>query len=228
MKPEKQVGRRATLSVRSARVPVSRRPRPRRSLRGAAADSGSNEEKRKARYQANSPDVQRLSAASIVIQRSRTEEAAVLDQQERKIMHGTACWRARCQIIRRKAALFDRRSFLRRSGLVAGSLATVGVLQLGSVRKAEAGPPPPARRGAHPPQEHVHSLFGGLFGHCRGRKMVCGLDRSLTYDSPINRGSHAAKGAAAGDDVPDRASIAPPDSNSWTVQWKSDFLGSGH
>ena len=41
----------------------------------------------------------------------------------------------------------DRRSFLRRSGLVAGGLATLGALPLGSVRKAEAGRRrPPARR----------------------------------------------------------------------------------
>ena len=37
----------------------------------------------------------------------------------------------------------DRRAFLRRSGLVASSLAALGALPLGSVRKAEAGPPPP-------------------------------------------------------------------------------------
>ena len=36
----------------------------------------------------------------------------------------------------------DRRAFLRRSGLAAGSLAALGALQLGSVRKAEAGAPP--------------------------------------------------------------------------------------
>src|SRR6516165_12574738 len=36
----------------------------------------------------------------------------------------------------------DRRSFLRRSGLVAGSLATLGALPLASVRRAQAGPPP--------------------------------------------------------------------------------------
>jgi formate dehydrogenase major subunit len=35
----------------------------------------------------------------------------------------------------------DRRAFLRRSGLVAGGLATLGALPLGSVRKAQAGPP---------------------------------------------------------------------------------------
>ena len=36
----------------------------------------------------------------------------------------------------------DRRSFLRRSGLVAGSLASLGALPLTSVRQAQAGPPP--------------------------------------------------------------------------------------
>jgi hypothetical protein len=38
----------------------------------------------------------------------------------------------------------DRRSFLRRSGLVAGSLAALGTLPLTTLRRAEAGPPPPA------------------------------------------------------------------------------------
>ena len=38
----------------------------------------------------------------------------------------------------------DRRTFLRRSGLAAGGLAALGALPLGGVRKAEAGPPPPA------------------------------------------------------------------------------------
>ena len=40
----------------------------------------------------------------------------------------------------------DRRSFLRRSGLAAGSLAALGALPLTGVRKAEAGPP--AAKGA--------------------------------------------------------------------------------
>ena len=38
---------------------------------------------------------------------------------------------------------FDRRTFLRRSGLAAGGLTALGTLPLGSVRKAKAGPPPP-------------------------------------------------------------------------------------
>src|ERR1700733_9663904 len=38
----------------------------------------------------------------------------------------------------------DRRSFLRRSGLVAGALAGLGGLPLGTVRKAAAGAPAPS------------------------------------------------------------------------------------
>jgi hypothetical protein len=49
----------------------------------------------------------------------------------------------------------DRRSFLRRSGLVAGSLATLGALPLANLRKADAGPPPPAGEGPE--------RFPGLF-----------------------------------------------------------------
>ena len=38
----------------------------------------------------------------------------------------------------------DRRDFLRRSGLVTGGLAALGSIPLGAIRKAQAGPPPPA------------------------------------------------------------------------------------
>jgi formate dehydrogenase major subunit len=38
----------------------------------------------------------------------------------------------------------DRRAFLKRSGVAAGALAALGSLPLGGIRKADAGPPPPA------------------------------------------------------------------------------------
>jgi formate dehydrogenase major subunit len=38
---------------------------------------------------------------------------------------------------------WDRRAFLKRSGVTAGALAALGSLPLGSIRKAEAGPPAP-------------------------------------------------------------------------------------
>ncbi len=89
----------------------------------------------------------------------------------------------------------DRRSFLRRSGLVAGGLATLGALQLGSVRKAEAGPPPPA--GAKV------TIRKNICTHCSVGCTVTAevandvwIGQEPSWDSPINRGSHCAKGAS--------------------------------
>ena len=89
----------------------------------------------------------------------------------------------------------DRRAFLRRSGLVAGGLATLGALPLASVRKAEAGPPPPA--GAQV------TIRKNICTHCSvGCTVVAEVANGVWigqepgWDSPINRGSHCAKGAA--------------------------------
>ena len=89
----------------------------------------------------------------------------------------------------------DRRAFLRRSGIAAGSLAAVGALQLGSVRKAEAGPPP--ARGA------AVTLRKNMCTHCSvGCTVMAEVSNGVWigqepgWDSPINRGSHCAKGAA--------------------------------
>ena len=89
----------------------------------------------------------------------------------------------------------DRRAFLRRSGIAAGSLAAVGALQLGSIRKAEAGPPP--ARGA------AVTLRKNMCTHCSvGCTVMAEVSNGVWvgqepgWDSPINRGSHCAKGAA--------------------------------
>ena len=89
----------------------------------------------------------------------------------------------------------DRRSFLRRSGLVAGSLATLGALPLARVRKAQAGPPPPA--GAEV------TTRKNICTHCSVGCTVTAevangvwIGQEPSFDSPINRGSHCAKGAA--------------------------------
>ena len=94
----------------------------------------------------------------------------------------------------------DRRSFLRRSGLAAGGLATLGALPLTSLRKAEAGPPPPA--GAQLTSRK------NFCTHCSVGCSVIGevangvwVGQEPDYDSPINRGSHCCKGAAVRDDV---------------------------
>jgi len=89
----------------------------------------------------------------------------------------------------------DRRTFLRRSGIAAGSLAALGALQLGSVRKAEAGPPP--AKGA------AVTLRKNICTHCSvGCTVIAEVSNGVWigqepgWDSPINRGSHCAKGAA--------------------------------
>src|SRR5712691_5162388 len=88
-----------------------------------------------------------------------------------------------------------RRSFLRRSGLVAGGLATLGALPLASMRKAKAGPPPPA--GAQV------TIRKNICTHCSVGCTVTAevangvwIGQEPSWDSPLNRGSHGAKGAA--------------------------------
>ena len=89
----------------------------------------------------------------------------------------------------------DRRAFLRRSGLAAGGLAALGTLPLGSVRQAKAGPPPPA--GAQVTTRKsicTHCAVG-----CTVTAEVANgvwIGQEPSWDSPINRGSHCAKGAS--------------------------------
>ncbi|MGA7254349.1 MAG: formate dehydrogenase subunit alpha [Pseudolabrys sp.] len=87
----------------------------------------------------------------------------------------------------------DRRSFLRRSGLVATGIATIGALPLATVRKAEAAGPNMA--GA--------TIRKSICTHCSvGCTVIAEVSNGVwvgqepAWDSPINRGSHCAKGAA--------------------------------
>jgi formate dehydrogenase major subunit len=89
----------------------------------------------------------------------------------------------------------NRRAFLRRSGLVASSLAALGSMPLASVRKAQAGPPPPA--GAQ------ITIRKNICTHCSVGCTVTAevangvwIGQEPSWDSPFNRGSHCAKGAA--------------------------------
>jgi formate dehydrogenase major subunit len=89
----------------------------------------------------------------------------------------------------------DRRAFLRRSGLAAGGLAALGTLPLGSVRQAKAGPPPAA--GAQV------TIRKSICTHCAVGCTVTAevangvwIGQEPSWDSPINRGSHCAKGAS--------------------------------
>src|SRR5262245_32616490 len=89
----------------------------------------------------------------------------------------------------------DRRTFLRRSGLAVGGLAAIGALPLASVRKAEAGPPPVAGS----PLTRTKAICT----HCSvGCTVIAEVQNGVWigqepgWDSPINRGSHCAKGAS--------------------------------
>ena len=89
----------------------------------------------------------------------------------------------------------DRRSFLRRSGVAAGALAGLGALPLGNVRKAR-----PGRR-----RRRVRRSSGarGVCTHCAVGCTVTAevangvwIGQEPSWDSPIDRGSHCAKGAS--------------------------------
>ena len=87
----------------------------------------------------------------------------------------------------------DRRNFLRRAGLVATGLATIGALPLATVRKAEAAGPNVA--GA--------TIRKSICTHCSvGCTVTAEVSNGVwvgqepSWDSPINRGSHCAKGAS--------------------------------
>ena len=89
----------------------------------------------------------------------------------------------------------DRRAFLRRSGLAAGGLAALGALPLASMRKAEAGPPPATGAAV--------AIRKSICTHCAVGCTVMAevangvwIGQEPSWDSPINRGSHCAKGAS--------------------------------
>ena len=163
MKPEDKttVGRREFLRVLGAGAAS---PRRRRRLRRAAkADTETNDEKRKARYK----ETDHVKTFYRVNRYPTLREAHRADQENRT--PGTPRHRSPPRSPIESGGGLDRRTFLRRSGLAAGGLAALGALPLGSVRKAEAGPPPAARRRGHHPQEHLHALLGRL--HRDGRSV---------------------------------------------------------
>jgi len=89
----------------------------------------------------------------------------------------------------------DRRAFLRRSGLAAGGLATFGALPLATVRKADAAAAGPLTSGA--------TIRKSICTHCSVGCTVTAevangvwVGQEPSWESPINRGSHCAKGAS--------------------------------
>src|SRR4029078_7465809 len=79
--------------------------------------------------------------------------------------------------------------------IAAGSLAALGSMPLTTVRKAEAGPPPPAGAAV--------TIRKSVCTHCSVGCTVTAevangvsIGQQRSWDSPINRGSHCAKGAS--------------------------------
>jgi formate dehydrogenase major subunit len=115
----------------------------------------------------------------------------LIKRTEREARRGTLA----AALASQSGGALDRRSFLRRSGLVAGGLATLGALPLASVRKAEAGPPP--KPGA--PLETRKSICTHCSVGCTVTAEVQNgvwIGQEPSWDSPFNRGSHCAKGAS--------------------------------
>ena len=90
--------------------------------------------------------------------------------------------------------VLDRRTFLRRSGLAAGAGAAIGLMPLGlgaqGACRAED-----RRRTDGNQKEHLHALLGRLHRHGRSAERRLGRP-GAGWESPINRGTHCAKGAA--------------------------------
>jgi formate dehydrogenase major subunit len=88
----------------------------------------------------------------------------------------------------------DRRSFLKKSGLAAGGLAAFSALSAGTIRKAEAGPMKPGVPVVSRKNICTHCSVGcSVVGEMQNGVWV---GQEPAWDSPINRGSHCAKGAA--------------------------------
>src|SRR3989442_6177519 len=92
------------------------------------------------------------------------------------------------------SGVLDRRTFLQRSGLAAGAGAVIGLMPLGSVRKAQAGP-----KIVGAPTE----IKKNVCTHCSvGCTVIAEVQNGVwvgqepAWDSPLNRGSHCAKGAS--------------------------------
>ena len=88
----------------------------------------------------------------------------------------------------------DRRSFLARSGLAVGGVAAIGGLGVTSVQKAEAGPMKPGVKIERKKNICTHCSVG-----CTVIAEVqdgVWLGQEPAWESPINRGTHCAKGAA--------------------------------
>jgi formate dehydrogenase major subunit len=90
----------------------------------------------------------------------------------------------------------DRRAFLRRSGLTAGGLAALGSLPFASVRKAKAATVPGPGTAPIVLKKNICTHCSvGCTVHAEVQNGVW-TGQEPAWESPINRGTHCAKGAA--------------------------------
>ena len=123
---------------------------------------------------------------------SELREAPVLIKRtEREARRGTLA----ASLANQSGGALDRRTFLRRSGVAAGGLAALGTLPLGACAR-----PRPARRRR--PARKV-TTTKAICTHCSvGCTVIAEVANGVWigqepgWDSPINRGSHCAKGAS--------------------------------
>ncbi len=88
----------------------------------------------------------------------------------------------------------DRRSFLARSGLAVGGAAAIGSLGVAGVQKAEAGPVKPGVKIERKKNICTHCSVGcTVIAEVQEGVWV---GQEPAWESPINRGTHCAKGAA--------------------------------
>jgi formate dehydrogenase major subunit len=92
------------------------------------------------------------------------------------------------------AEVLDRRGFLKRSGLAAGGLAALGSIQPGTMRKAKAADTPPGQGVQIRKNVCTHCSVGCTVTAEVQNGVWVGQEPS--WDSPINRGTHCAKGAS--------------------------------
>src|SRR5687768_6550811 len=88
----------------------------------------------------------------------------------------------------------DRRGFLKRSGLAVGGIAAISALPLTTVRKAQAATPPGDGPVTIRRNICTHCSVGCTV-HAEVRNGVW-FGQEPAWDSPINLGTHCAKGAA--------------------------------
>ena len=206
--------------ARSARAPA--RPRPRGAARRptAQADTETNDEKRKARYQETDAREDLLPGQPL----SERSEGGSRADQENRTPGAPRRARRRARRASRRRARPPHASCAAPVWSPAASRA-LGALPLGSVRKAEAGRR--RRRRARSRSARTSAPIARSAAPSSPKcRTASGSARSRAGISPINRGSHCAKGAAVRELVHGDRRLKYP-MKLVDGQWTADLLGHG-